>query len=447
MVERIDADEDTAVLLCLTPSGKDYIISSVDAEWIEAKTSSNELYSGLTILDLPDNSLINLETQTIELEAPPVLVNNESTIRHRGRKLTAVIGVKTILAVRVIAANAETSPSEAQLASDIFGGDGLDFVNVRSQYLACSHGKLDFQKATGRSGLSTSIYNGVVTVQVDKATSVGARNMVNAVNDELTRQFNTHPSNLASYVMYFLPAGTFGGFAYAYMNGYRSIFNDRFAYAVSIQMHELGHNLGLGHSGHGGDKYGDQSGLMGYSYGNDEAPKMCFNAAKSWQLGWYADKTGSATPSGKFQFAGRLGSIVDYPTTNTRVLIEIKESTSEWAYYLNYNAAKGFNIGTAEGRNSVLITKKHTGSPGHQSLLLSILQNGGSYSIPDFNGKPGETLKVEVHAMTADEAYISVKLDGSPTRAPSSSPSNSPSKAPSGKFDVLRPNPAHMIKC
>ncbi|KAL3940774.1 MAG: hypothetical protein SGBAC_004756, partial [Bacillariaceae sp.] len=202
------------VLLCLTPSGKDYIISSANVEWIESKIISDELYSGSTLLDIPDNSLINLETQTIELHTPPVLINNKSTIRHRDRKLTSQVGVKTILGVRIVAMNAATSSSEAQLASDIFGGDGIDLVNVRSQYLACSHGQLDFQKATNRNGQSTSISNGVVTVQVAKATSVGARNMVNAVNDELTRQFNMNPSNLASFVMYFLPPGTFGGVAY-----------------------------------------------------------------------------------------------------------------------------------------------------------------------------------------------------------------------------------------
>lgn len=245
MVERIDADEDTMVLLCLTPNGKDFVIPSVKAEWIEAKILSNELHSGLTILDIPDNSLINLKTQTLELVSPPGLIN-ENTIRNRHRKLTSAMGVKTVLGVRIQAINAQTSATEAQLSSDIFGDDGIDHVNVRSQYLACSHGKLEFRKTTNMNGVSTKISNGIVTVQVNVSTSVGSRNMVNAVNDELIRQFNTHPSNLASFVMYFLPAGTYSGVAYAYMNGYRSVYNDRYSHSVSIQMHEIGHNLFLG---------------------------------------------------------------------------------------------------------------------------------------------------------------------------------------------------------
>lgn len=171
---------------------------------------------------------------------------------------------------------------------------------------------------------------------------------------------------------------------------------------------------------------------MGYSYGSDEAPKMCFNAAKSWQLGWYADKAITLTPSGPFEFHGHLASIVDYPTTSDHVLIEIRQSSSDWAYYLNYNAAKGFNVGTVEGRNNVLITTKHTRNAGNQSNLLSKLLDGDSYSIADFNGRRGETLVVRFHSMMMGAAKISISLNGASTQSLASSPSALPSSSPSG---------------
>jgi len=52
-------------------------------------------------------------------------------------------------------------------------------------------------------------------------------------------------------------------------------------------MHEIGHNLGLAHSGEGTSTYDDKSGMMGYSYSSDDNPVMCFNNAKNWQLGWF----------------------------------------------------------------------------------------------------------------------------------------------------------------
>ena len=53
-------------------------------------------------------------------------------------------------------------------------------------------------------------------------------------------------------------------------------------------MHELGHNVGLSHS-HDEVSYGDSSCIMGSSPALENGPRICFNAAKSWELGWYTD--------------------------------------------------------------------------------------------------------------------------------------------------------------
>jgi hypothetical protein len=60
--------------------------------------------------------------------------------------------------------------------------------------------------------------------------------------------------------------------------------------------------LGLHHAGEGGSEYADKSGFMGYSYGYDEfelsghKTKMCYNPAKSWQLGWYDTDSPEISP-------------------------------------------------------------------------------------------------------------------------------------------------------
>lgn len=99
--------------------------------------------------------------------------------------------------------------------------------------------------------------------------------------------------------------------AYAYINSYLSVYNDQWCNSPSGQLHELGHNLNLAHSGEGTNAYGDQSGMMGYSYSTDEGPIMCFNPAKSWQLGWYDGRYATVDPLSQ-TWSGKLIGVTDY---------------------------------------------------------------------------------------------------------------------------------------
>jgi hypothetical protein len=72
--------------------------------------------------------------------------------------------------------------------------------------------------------------------------------------------------------MYCLPPGTMSGIAYAFINSWMSVYSNEWCNYPSGQMHELGHNFGYAHSNEGTTNYGDQSGMMGYSYSQDEGP-------------------------------------------------------------------------------------------------------------------------------------------------------------------------------
>jgi hypothetical protein len=85
---------------------------------------------------------------------------------------------------------------------------------------------------------------------------------------------------------------------------------------------ELGHNIGLGHSGEadltgGGDEvdlaYRDQSGYMVYGYNHQCWPLMCFNGAKNWQLGWYKEKKAIHHPSDHASCGPWKGCLYRYP--------------------------------------------------------------------------------------------------------------------------------------
>lgn len=238
VVKEIMGRMDRAQLLCSTPSGKAYHIPYVDTDWIRRKEYAKELFSGETQLQLPPNTLIYEKTQTLVLEAPPKLIKVDTDVaRRRLRNLEKTIGTKSLLVVRVRATNGETTPSEAQLANDVFG-DGGDVNNMRSQYLACSYGKLEFMKTQDRTGKTIDIRNGIVTVPLGVSTNVGDEVMVNSINTELQKQFSTAAGKIADHIIYCLPAGTMAEWdiAWAFVNDYRSVYNDIECSHVSTQV-------------------------------------------------------------------------------------------------------------------------------------------------------------------------------------------------------------------
>ena len=186
------------------------------------------------------------------------VVSIDNQEEHERRKL-AVVGEKKILVVRVIAEDdGTTTASENALAGYVF----TDSVNLATQYTACSYGQLNFKKTDDRTltgtndGDETSISNGVTTVRVPKAT-------LGDIKTALNQNFGVNsPSQLADHVMYCLPPNVMNGIAYAYVNSWLSVYSDKWCNYVSAQMHEIGHNLGLAHSGEGEGVYADQSGMV-----------------------------------------------------------------------------------------------------------------------------------------------------------------------------------------
>mmetsp|Transcript_12511 Transcript_12511/g.25504 ORF Transcript_12511/g.25504 Transcript_12511/m.25504 type:complete len:841 (+) Transcript_12511:202-2724(+) len=339
--------------------------------------------------------------------------------KTRQRNLADFNATKSIVVVRVIASDGATSFNESYLGDSVFG-NGVDDANVVSQMKACSYDKLIFQKAPDKVGLD----NRTTVIGVDDATNnttTVAANTTNSANDtrteivklangvvtitlpttsiaqgdatmrnEITRRLNSvfnvrHPRQLADFAMYCLPENTMSGIAYAYMNSWLSVYSDRWCTYLSIQMHEFGHSLNFGHSNEEGISYQDESGYMGFSYPNDDVPLMCYNAAKSWQTGWYDDKSivvrVDDPPS---CFNGTLHGIADYPIATT-VLLKI-ENESGIDQFVNYNAKKGINMGTQDGANLVTVVSRPAGIRDSyaESELVAKLGVGENYTLPGF---------------------------------------------------------------
>lgn len=104
------------------------------------------------------------------------------------RGLTDVEGTKTVLSVRVKAADASTTSNCKGIRDAVFHYF-RDPVNLVSQYSNCSHGKLQFRMTRNKyvtgNGVASNIYRGVMEVTVPTATSDGDVAMTSAISREL----------------------------------------------------------------------------------------------------------------------------------------------------------------------------------------------------------------------------------------------------------------------
>jgi hypothetical protein len=211
-----DQREDTS-LFCETPSGKFYKVP-VSKEWLKDKRDKKELKSGITGLSFAPDTMVDEETEEIELGTTvPGLINTAGV-----RRLAVTTGIKTILAVRVeILDDQLTDFDEAKLNEEVFSASD---TNAKTQYNACSFGQLEFEEATPQDGACVSIANGVVTVSVTKYASDGHAAIRNAASAALSAEFGVQsPSQLADHVMYCLPQDSMTGIAYGYLNSWLTV--------------------------------------------------------------------------------------------------------------------------------------------------------------------------------------------------------------------------------
>lgn len=136
---------------------------------------------------------------------------------------------------------------------------------------------------------------------------------------------------------------------------------------------------------------------------------MCFNAAKTWQLGWMADKSLTIDPNNDagICYSGPLYGQDSYTASpaDANVLIQL-QSTGTQDYYIGFNGKQGSNSGTVEHGNRVLITTKAaTGA----SEKIANLGAGQSYTIANYDGS-GRDVTVSVTAISgSDHAVIDIQ--------------------------------------
>jgi hypothetical protein len=91
------------------------------------------------------------------------------------------------------------------------------------------------------------------------------------------------------------------------------------------------------------------------SYG-DDGPVLCWNAAKSWIIGWYAADSATVDPTLAVYFT--LVGVADwannmYTSGQHKVVLQIQDSSQTQDFYIIYNRAKGPNAGVTFSKDQV----------------------------------------------------------------------------------------------
>lgn len=114
-------------------------------------------------------------------------------------------------------------------------------------------------------------------------------------------------------------------------------------------------NLGLTHSGYDGQEYRDHSCTMGSPSAGDDGPEVCFNGAKSFELGWYASESDTVDPSISSSFD--LVGVGDWAngvfSDHNKVVIEIKMPEEP----LDYSTCGTYTSDQADYRGGISVTE------------------------------------------------------------------------------------------
>jgi len=335
-----------------------------------------------------------------------------------------------VLKVNSLDAN---SPSASSLSEDIFN----DAVCLKSQFAKCSYNELQIQEYIPGNGISDVPTEpnapGVLEVTLSKnvAGETPYSNAWSAYYDAASTFGVSSLSTLFDLVLVCMPPGMGSWVAYAYIGQTMSVYNNDWCNTITAQMHEVGHSIGLHHSGEyfgsSFSEYSDQTGYMGYAIKSDDYPAMCFNPAHSWQLGWYSNKWLELVPEDdlcNYPISFTLNGIVDYEDTTEGANVILKIGL----YFIGYNRATGFNEGTVEAKNQVTVTKKRGSTTAADfTELLGKLSIGDTYYI-DYSGSVRIGVRYAENTNDKD-AIVELFVEGGDGYSCSGVPSASPSES------------------
>jgi hypothetical protein len=154
------------------------------------------------------------------------------------------------------------------------------------------------------------------------------------------------------------------------------------------------------------DQYRDQSGLMGFSEEKEDT-KMCFNAPKSYQSGWYHERD-VAWDSSSLGLTHTIDNpwiadfvgVADYDKVSGDEVVTLKLDHATTPYYIGFNRKTGIHEDTKGPEDKVVVSSQN--DEDGQSWLLAGLGDREVYDIADYFG-PGEDARIQVLEFSIQE--------------------------------------------
>eukprot|EP00970_Alexandrium_tamarense_P007340 scaffold1332_cov197-Alexandrium_tamarense.AAC.30 len=450
-----DAYHTDETFVCELDDGIDVPIEATEQQIEELRSllNSGELISAESTIDVEGGDSAAMIGDEEEYGGPPelpasvVLPPGKIVLRQttgdtqRTRNLATYEGKKPVLIVRVTDKNGLAVSDNAETVSDKFFGTKGDTATMFSQFSACSFNQMEISWMHSSSIEKELSAPGVLEVNipvslVGTSQSTIRSAMKNAVRDKLGFSL-PGPFHHVLFVIEKCYEGC-GWAAYAYVNSWMSVYQGSYYKYPGVQLHEIGHNLNLAHSGGLDSKtYTDHTCLMGNPLYSDDIAKMCFNPAKNYQIaaknGWYDGYTTSWNTSSSPIWSGRLIGVAEYDNNPEGHNVVVKLVTGDSKnYYVGFNRATGINADNKQADNDVTIIEAGDGSGYAQSYLKATLREGALYTFHNWRATGGN-LVVEVNEINTSTTpgYADVTMTFEPqSTAPSRQPTSRPTDVP-----------------
>jgi len=317
-----------------------------------------------------------------------------------------MVGTLTAMMVRVTDKNGRGPVYNSSTLHDELFGE----LSLGTQMAACSHDQLDIEPYQGTLPSGVQVTNGIVELTDSNLDSMNStyKSMKSDLWDAANAAFGGEDFKLEFDLLLFCLPSVGGWIAFA--NGRNSWYNGKACTSTKAQMHEIGHNLGFGHSGVEGNEYGDRVGVMGSM---DSQDRTCFNPHKNFFLPWYTDQNNSTKPldgNGTRDFL--LNGVANYgddPLATISLRLQTP-SSQPYDYYVGFNRKSGVNAGSLTDPNMVTVVRAEKDST-QISIKIASLVPGSAYEIEDFDGI-GNSATVLFLALTDGKDAIVRIFDG-----------------------------------